>query len=92
MRIDAYNKISQMYETHKATKVANKGKVSKKDKLEISNTGRDIQIAKEGLKKTSDIRQDKVNDIIKRMESGTYNVSAKEVADKIVDKYFDKSI
>ncbi len=95
MRINSYNKISQIYEAHQASKVkeTNKTKsINKKDGVEISNIGRDIQVAKEVLKKAPDIRHDKVNDIIKRMKSGTYSVSAEEIADKIVDKYFDESI
>ncbi|NLJ89860.1 MAG: flagellar biosynthesis anti-sigma factor FlgM [Clostridiales bacterium] len=95
MRINSYNKISQIYEAHQASKVKEANKINaikKKDGVEISNIGRDIQVAKEGLKRAPDIRYDKVNDIIKRMESGTYNISAQEIADKIVNKYFDETI
>lgn len=92
MRIDAYNKIAKIYETHSTTKIASNRKTMGKDKFEISSTGKDIQIAKEALKQVPDIREDKVKDIMKRMESGTYNVSAKEVADKLVERFFDQSI
>lgn len=94
MRIDAYNRISRLYEAQQTSKVKEKEKVdkTKEDGVEISKVGRDIQVVREGLKQAPDIRQDKVNDIIKRMESGTYSVSAEEVANKIVDNYFDESI
>lgn len=94
MRIDAYNRISRLYEAQQTSKVKEKEKVdkTKEDGVEISKLGRDIQVVREGLKQAPDIRQDKVNDIIRRMESGTYSVSAEEVANKIVDNYFDESI
>ncbi len=94
MRIDAYNRISRLYEAQQTSKVKEKEKVdkTKEDGVEISKVGRDIQVVREGLKQAPDIRYDKVNDIIKRMESGTYSVSAEEVANKIVDNYFDESI
>ena len=94
MRIDAYNRISRLYEAQQTSKVKEKEKVdkTKEDGVEISKVGRDIQVVREGLKQAPDIRYDKVNDIIRRMESGTYSVSAEEVANKIVDNYFDESI
>lgn len=92
MRIDGYNKVTQIYEAQSTSRLMNQKKELGKDKVEISSTGKDIQTAKEGLKQVPDIRKDKVFDILKRMEAGTYDVSAKTVADKLVDKFFDQSI
>lgn len=93
MKIDAYNRVSKIYEAQNVSKVKNVKEVTaKQDEVEISKVGRDISVAREAVKKTPDIRQDKVNNIIERMESGTYDIDAKEVANKIVDKYFDKFI
>lgn len=93
MKIDAYNRVSKIYEAQNISKVKNIKEVTEKqDEVEISKVGRDISVAREAIKKTPDIRQDKVNNIIERMESGTYDIGAKEVANKIVDKYFDQSI
>lgn len=93
MKIDVYSRVSKIYEAQNISKVKNVKEVTvKQDEVEISKVGRDISVAREAIKKTPDIRQDKVNDIIERMESGTYDVTAKEVANKIVDKYFDESI
>ena len=44
------------------------------------------------LAHVEDIRMDKVNDIKRRMESGTYNVTGEEVANKLVENYFDQII
>lgn len=38
MRIDAYNKVSQMYQTNKVRAVESAKKVGKSDQLEISQT------------------------------------------------------
>lgn len=93
MRINAYNRVSKIYEAQNISKVKNVKEVTvKQDEVEISKVGRDISVAREAVNKTPDIRLDKVNNIIERMESGAYNIDAKEVANKIVDKYFDETI
>ena len=92
MRIDAFNKINKLYQTN-STKNTVKSKGSNfSDKLEISKTGKDYQIAKQAVAQTPDVREDKVNEIKQRMAAGLYDVGAKEVVDKIVDNYFDELI
>ncbi len=87
MRIDAYNKINQMQSVSKINKVSKKGTVSQTDKLEISQAGKDYQVAKQAVKEASDIRVDLVNDIKERLANGTYNVSDEDFADKLLEKY-----
>lgn len=87
MRIDAYNAVSQVYQT-KAN--YNKSKAvssyaSQDDKYEISDAAKSYSVAKSAVAKASDVRMDKVADIKARMAAGTYNVSAEEVADKILE-------
>jgi len=92
MRIDAFNKVSQLYQAS-STKSATKATGSSfRDKLEISQVGKDFQVAKQAVAGTSDIREDKVNDIKQRMQAGTYNISSQEVADKLVESYFNETI
>ena len=92
MRIDAYNKISQVYQTNAVQKTVKAAGTKAADQLEISRTAKDYQIAKQAVAGTPDLRTDKINDIKSRMESGTYNVSMEEVADKLVESYFEKLI
>lgn len=88
MRIDAYSQISQLYQTTRKTKVQATGKVAAtKDELYISHTGRDYQIAKQAVTQASDIREDKVALIKASMEAGTYQVSNKSFAEKLVEEY-----
>lgn len=92
MRIDGLNKISQIFGTSKVGKVKKTGSSSFGDKLELSRTGSDYTIAKQVVSQVPDVREDKINEIKKRMEAGTYNVSMEEVADKLVSRYFDELI
>lgn len=92
MRIDSVKQVDQIY--RRATKKNNIQGTTKKssDSIQISNLGRDLQVAKKAVSEADDIRWDKVNDIKKRMQSGTYNVSCEEIADKMVESYFNTSI
>lgn len=89
MRIDAYNKVSQMYQANKIHTVENAKKTGKSDQLEISQTGKDYQTVKQAVTGASEVRMDKVEEIKKRLASGTYDVSMSEVADKLLDNYFN---
>ena len=83
MRIDAYMQVSQLYNTNKPKRTNNVGKSSSSDTLEISNFGKEYQIAKQATKGASDVREDKIADIQKRMAAGNYPVSIEDVADKL---------
>lgn len=92
MRIDAFNKVSQIYNANKTTKIKKTTESSFSDKLEISQVGKDYRVAKNIVAQAPDIREAKVADIKKRIESGTYNINMQEVADKLVNRYFDEQI
>lgn len=92
MRIDAFNKVNQLYKTNSVKSTAKTSGNSFSDKLEISQTAKDYQVAKQIVVRTPDVREDRVNDIKARMDAGTYNINAQEVADKLVDSYFNESI
>jgi negative regulator of flagellin synthesis FlgM len=92
MRVDAYNKISQVYQTSMTKSTTKTAGSSATDHVEISRIGKDYQVAKQAVAAAPDVRIDKINAIKERMESGTYNISAEEVADKIVDSYFNTII
>lgn len=89
MRVDAVNQISQIYKPSSAKKVNKAGAVSNKDAYEVSQFAKEYQIAKNAVSKTSDIREDKVAEIKEALASGTYNVSAQEIAEKMVSRFFD---
>lgn len=92
MRVDAVNQISQIYKPASTKKVEKSGNVQNKDAYEISQFAKDYQVAKKAVSETSQVREEKVAQIKEAIASGSYNVSAQEVAEKIVSNYFDYSI
>lgn len=84
MRIDAINRVSQLYQTNSTKKVAKANDVAKYDSVQISQMGKDYQVAKAAVAATPDVRTDLVNDIKSRMENGTYDVSMEMLADKLL--------
>lgn len=89
MRIDAFNKVSQLYQANSVKSTSKTRSSSFSDKLEISQLGKDYQAAKQIVAQTADVREDKVNEIKQRMEAGTYEVSSEELAQKLVEAYFN---
>ena len=89
MRVDAYNQITQLYQVTATKTTTQKGKKSASDVFEISQAGKDLQVANQAVKDTPEIREDKVNRIKEQLASGTYNVSAEEFANKMINNYFN---
>ena len=83
-KIKAYDGSSES-----AKKVNKAGAVSSKDAYEVSQFAKEYQIAKNAVSKTSDVREDRVAEIKEALASGTYNVSAQEIAEKMVSRFFD---
>lgn len=83
MRIDSikFNNIENVYKTKKSGQepVAN----NKSDSIQISNLGKYLN---EVSSNKDEINIDKINDIKKRIENGTYSVDSKELAKKIIEK------
>ena len=88
MRIEAYNQVAALYKTNKTTKTQSTGSVNAgKDQVQISQIGRDYQIAKQAVAETSDIREDKVADLKSSIASGNYSVDEGDFASKLLEKY-----
>lgn len=89
MRIDAYSAVNQVYQTNMQTKKeTTEKKISRDDKIEISQVGKDMAVAKKAISEAPDIREDKVKAIKEQMEAGTYSVSSEAIADKLIDSFF----
>lgn len=87
MRIEAYSQIQQMYGASKpANKTASAKNADFKDKLQISNVGKDMQVAKQAVSDAPDIREDKIAAIKQRLANGTYEVSGEEFAQKMMER------
>ena len=84
MRIEAYNAVSQVYQSNKKTSNMTNPVANANDKFEISQTAKYYQVAKQAVSIAPDIREDKVADIKARMSSGTYTVKPEDFADKVI--------
>lgn len=54
--------------------------------IKISDKGAEYQFALKKAMEASDFRVDKVNELKAKVQSGTYNVSAREIANKMVEE------
>ena len=88
MRIDAYNQIAQLYKTGKSIRT-NKvnSTASVRDEVQISQTARDYQIAKQAVTEAADIREDKVAELKAKVNSGNYSVDTADFTKKLLEKY-----
>ncbi|MBR6359218.1 MAG: flagellar biosynthesis anti-sigma factor FlgM [Lachnospiraceae bacterium] len=89
MRIDALSEIGQIYQANGKMKKVGSTTAIKRDSVQISGFGRDLQVAKEAVAAESDIRTDKVNEIKTAMANGTYFVPMSAVADKLLQQSED---
>jgi len=86
MRIDSMNQVSQVYRMNKAKRVNTAYQASSNDRVEISQLGKDIQLAKKAVKEAPDIREDKVASMKAALSSG-YSVSDSDIADKLLESF-----
>lgn len=88
MRIDAYAQVQQMYQTKNVKKPQTTQNVSFSDRLQISSTGKDLQIAKNAVAQAPDVRRDVVSSLKSQINNGTYDVSGESFAEKVLEKYY----
>jgi len=73
----------------KARKTEAVAKTSKgSDTVEISSAAKTFQVARTAVASASDVRADKVARLKAAIEEGKYSVSGKDIANKLVEKYF----
>ena len=85
MRITGVNRINEIYKSQ--TMKVEPTKLAKKDEVQISTLAKDYQYAFKAAKEVPDIREKEVGSIKERLSSGTYNVDAKEVSEKIMSRF-----
>lgn len=54
------------------------------DRLELSVRGLEISHLEELIRSTPDVRESRVEEVRAQIESGTYNVKAEKIAEKII--------
>ena len=87
MRIDAMSEISQLYQVNSKRKKTEKSASYTKDSVELSEFGRDLQVAKQAVSQAEDVREDRVQELKTQMANGTYNVPMSALADKLLNGF-----
>lgn len=59
---------------------------AKSDKIQISSSAREFQLASVELKKLPEIREDKVNNLKIQIKNGTYQVSIDKLAKAMLER------
>ena len=89
MRVDNYGQVASTYNVSKARKAEAVAKANKgNDTVEISNVAKTFQAARAAVAAASDVRTDKVAKLKAAIEEGTYSISGKDIAEKLVEGYF----
>lgn len=87
MRVDAYNKVNQIYQTKQKSRIRETSRAEARDELCISSAGKDYQTARQALSYVPDIREDRVSELKASVDAGTWQVSADSFASKVIAKY-----
>ncbi len=94
MKIWGLQQILGIYDKNKTAPKVDKssGVESRKDVVSISDQGKDFQAALKAAKEAPDIREDKVKEIKRKMQTDTYEPSGTDIADKIIKTIIDKKV
>ena len=92
MRIDAYQQVQQVYSTKQTQKLQKGQTASPQDQLQISTKGKDIQVAKQAVDSTPDIREELVAALKSDVQAGTYRVGADTFAARLFEKYNELNV
>ncbi len=85
-------KVSEVYGKHRNVSKIDKtsGAASKKDVVSISNEAKEFQTGMKAVKEVPDIRTDRVNELKDKYESGNYDISGQDVAEKLLGSIINK--
>ncbi|MGM9571849.1 MAG: flagellar biosynthesis anti-sigma factor FlgM [bacterium] len=78
------NKVAEVYgESLKIKRTPKMEKISRVDEATFSSKGSLIQKAMQELNKLPDIREDRVAEVQNKLKTGSYNISAEEIVNKL---------
>lgn len=85
MRIDGIGNAGRVYKSKRANKAyGSNAYTPAKDEVSFSDIAKDLAVAKRAVDNTPDVRMEKVNDIKAQIQAGKYNISANQIADKLL--------
>lgn len=85
-------KVPEVYGKNKVSGKVNSvsGVTSKKDVVSISNEGKDFQVAMKAVKEVPDIREEKVEEIKQKIKANAYEVTGKDIVEKVIKSIREK--
>lgn len=87
MKINSQMRINSINKAYGKTvsKVNKKEKAGMKtDKIEISDEAKDFQVAMKAFSELPEVREERVDELKKQVQSGNYKPSAKDIATKMM--------
>lgn len=87
MRIEPFAQVAQLYNKQQVPKTSKTSAKSFADAVTISSAGKDIQTMKVALANTADVRTELTDSIKEQIDSGSYEVSADSLAEKLYNMY-----
>jgi negative regulator of flagellin synthesis FlgM len=79
-QVQAKEKLNKAYAGQEVSNIQ-----PKKDHIEISNISKDYHVVANGLRDVPDIREEKVKELLEKINEGTYIISEEDV----VNKFFE---
>ena len=89
MRIDAVNRIHDVYNAQMGMVTKNTEKAQSRDEVNLSNQAKDfVSIKKmiESEEKVNTAREKRIQELKEKIDNGNYDVTAEQVASKILSK------
>ena len=82
-------KIEQGTQKNKSEKTKSSSVSSQNDKISLSDTAKGLASIKNAVKSAPDVRTEKIDKIKSEIAAGNYDVTGKQVAEKIVNTAID---
>ena len=82
-KISNKQKVLDLKDT-KSKEISNDNAIQK-DAVSISSDAKYLNIALKALKNIPDVREDKVKELTEKIESGTYHIDSRKIAEKILN-------
>ena len=84
-RVDGVRGAYEIYKTSKTNNIAKLSKADeKKDAVVFSSQAKDYQVAFQALKEVPDIRENKITEVLEKIESGSFQLSSTDIAGKLL--------
>ena len=78
--------LNQVTGAKKKGSIANTTSVNKADTLVLSDRAQGLQFAKEQVLKSPEVRAERITELKKQIQNGTYQVSSSDIAQKMIGR------